>query len=290
MTLRDAAKVLKDSGAKFWDDNGPRLGAALAFYTALSLSPLLIAVVAIVGSVFGAEAARGELVEQLRDTTGEQAAVVIEQLVAKSAAGGEGVAATVVAFAVALFGASNLFAELRNALNVIWHVPGSERPGGAIAFLRGRLLAFALVGGAALLLVASLLLGAVLGAMEGRVSGYVPGWLNYGRVLNVLVPFVLTTLLFAMIFKVLPDVRLAWSDVWLGALVTAALFAGGRYLIGLYLGRAAVGSAYGAAGTFVALLVWVYYSTQILLFGAELTFVYAQRHGHGLNRPRLAPA
>lgn len=289
MTLRDAAKVLKDAGAKFWDDNGPRLGAALAFYAALSLSPLLVAVVAIAGSVFGAEAARGELVEQLRDTTGEQAAVVIEQLVAKSAAG-EGVVATVVAFAVALFGASNLFAELRNALNVIWHVPGNERPGGALAFLRGRLLAFALVGGAALLLVASLLLGAVLGAMENRASGYAPGWVNSAGVLNVLVPFVLTTLLFAMIFKVLPDVRLAWSDVGLGALVTAALFAGGRYLIGLYLGRAAVGSAYGAAGTFVALLVWVYYSTQILLFGAELTFVYAQRFGHGLNRPRLAPA
>jgi membrane protein len=289
VTLRDAANVLKDAAVKFWDDNGPRLGAALAFYTALSLSPLLIALVAIVGFAFGQEAARGELVEQLRDTTGEQAAVLIEQLVAKSAAG-DGVLATVVAFAVALFGASNLFAELRSALNAIWSVPESEKSSGVLGFLRDRLLAFALVGGTALLLVGSLVLGAVLGAMEGRVSGYLPGWLNYAGVLNVFVPFVLTTLLFAMIFKVLPDARLAWSDVWLGALVTAALFAGGRYLIGLYLGRAAVGSAYGAAGTFVALLVWVYYSTQILLFGAELTFVYAERHGHGLTGPRPARA
>ncbi|WP_439631648.1 YihY/virulence factor BrkB family protein [Gemmata sp.] len=289
MTLRDAAKVLRDAGVKFWDDNGPRLGAALAFYTALSLSPLLVAVVAIVGFAFGQEAARGELVEQLRDTTGEQAAVVIEQLVARSAAGGEGVLATVAAFAVALFGASNLFADLQSALNAIWRVPGSEKPGGVLAFLRGRVLAFALVGGTALLLVAALVLGPVLAAMETRVSGHVPGWVNSAGVLNFFVPFVLTTVLFAMIFKVLPDVRLAWSDVWLGAVVTAALFAGGRYLIGLYLGRAAVGSAYGAAGTFVALLVWVYYSTQILLFGAELTFVYAERHGHGLAGPRVAP-
>lgn len=292
MTLRDAAKLLKDAGVKFWDDNGPRLGAALAFYAALSLSPLLLALVALVGFAFGQEAARGELVERLRDTTGEQSAVAIEQLVANSAGGNEGVVATVAAFVVLLYGASSLFAELQSALNAIWRVPGAEKAGGVLSFLRGRLLAFALVAGTALLLLASLVLDAVLTAMQNRVSGYVPAWVDYAGVLNVVVPLVLTTVLLAMIFKVLPDARLAWSDVWLGAAVTAALFAGGRYLIGLYLGRAAVGSAHGAAGALVVLLVWVYYSTQILLFGAELTFVYAERFGHGLagraRGPRLA--
>jgi len=283
MKARDVGKLLKDAGVKFWEDKGQRLGAALAFYTALSLSPLLLAVVAIVGLAFGQEAARGEIVEQLRDTIGHEAAVTVEQLVAKSATSSHGIVAAVVAFVVLLVGASSVFSELQSALNTIWQIPGRKSEGGIMGFVRERLLSFLLVAGSASLLLASLVISAILAGVESRVSGYVPQWATLAGVLNFLVTLGLTTVLFAMIFKWLPEIDLAWSDVALGAAVTAGLFGLGRYLIGLYLGTAAVGSAYGAAGTFVALLVWIYYSTQIFLFGAELTFVYAQRHGHGFG-------
>lgn len=284
MSLREIGTLFKDAGLKFWDDKGQRLGAALSFYSVLSLSPLVLAVVAIAGIVFGEEAARGELVAKLRDTIGQEAAVTVEQLVAKSALTSHGITATGVAFAVLLFGASGVFTELQSGLNTIWRVPGRKRESGILAAIRERLMSFALVGGTALLLLASLVLSAILNAIENTVSGLVPQWTVLAGVLNLLVPLFLTVVLFAMIFKWLPEIELAWSDVWLGAAVTAGLFAVGRYLIGMYLGRTAVGSAYGAAGTFVVLLVWLYYSAQILLFGAELTFVYARHYGHGLPR------
>jgi membrane protein len=283
MTFHDAGKLLKDSGVKFWGDNGQRLGAALAFYTALSLSPLLLILVAIVGLGFGQEAARGELVGQLRGVIGQEAAVTVEQLVARSAISSHGIAAAVIAFVVLLVGASTVFAELQSALNTIWQVPGRKSPSGIMAFVRERLMSFALVAGTALLLLTSLVISAILSGVNDSMPGWLPEWLGLVSALNFVITFALTTVLFAMIFKWLPEIDLAWADVWLGAAVTAGLFAVGRYLIGLYLGRAAIGSAYGAAGTFVVLLVWVYYSTQILLFGAELTFMYAKRHGHGLG-------
>ena len=284
MKIRDAGKLLKDAGVKFLADKGQRLGAALAFYTALSLSPLLLAVVAIAGLGFGQEAARGEIVEQLRDTLGQEAAATVEQMVAKSADASQGVVAAVVAFAVLLFGASGVFAELQSALNTIWQVPGRKSEGGILNLVRERLLSFSLVAGTAFLLLVSLVISAVLSGIDGSVSGWLPQWTVLAGVLNFVINLGLTTLLFAMIFKVLPETHLAWSDVWHGAILTAILFGVGRFVIGMYLGRAAVGSAYGAAGAFVVLLVWIYYSTQILLFGAELTFVYAERHGHGIPR------
>lgn len=285
MTLREVGRLLKEAGVKFWNDNGPRLGAALAFYTALSLSPLLLATVAIAGLAFGQEAARGEIVGELRGAIGPEGALVIEDMVKKSSSTSGGVVATVVAFAVLLYGASNVFSELRNALNSIWRVPGRETGGGVMGFVRGRLLSFSLVCGTAILLLASLVASAVLSAVSDRIAAWVPGMGLLAHVVNFVVPFGLITLLFAMIFQWLPETDLAWSDVWLGAAVTAGLFSVGKYLIGLYLGTAAVGSAYGAAGAFVVLLVWIYWSTQILLFGAELTFVYAQKYGHGVAAP-----
>jgi membrane protein len=288
MTLHEAGGLVKAGGKKFWEDNGPRLGAALAFYTALSLSPLLLAVVAISGLAFGEEAARGEIVEQLRDTVGHEAATVIEQLVAKSAATSEGVVAAVIAFGVLFFGASGVFAELQDALNTIWKVPGRERAGGVWSLVKGRLLSFSLVCGTAFLLLASLVVSAVLSAVNARIAGWMPGTDVAAEVANFVVTFALLTLLFAMIFRWLPETDLAWSDVWAGAAATAALFSVGKYLIGLYLGRAAVGSAYGAAGAFVVLLVWIYYSAQILLLGAELTFVYARRFGRGVGEDPAA--
>jgi membrane protein len=289
MTLREVGRLFKEAGVKFWGDSGPRLGAALAFYTAVSLSPLLLAVVAIAGLAFGEEAARGEIVEQIHDVVGQEAATVIEQLVLKSANKSDGIAAAVIAFAVLLFGASGVFAELQGALNAVWKVPGRKHEGGIWSFVKNRLLSFSLVCGTAFLLLVSLVVSAILAAVQGKIAGWMPGMDVLAQVLNFLLSLALTTLLFAMIFQWLPETDLAWSDVWVGAAVTALLFAIGRYLIGLYLGRAAVGSAYGAAGAFVVLLVWIYYSTQILLFGAELTFVYATRYGSGVQKVPPSP-
>jgi len=283
MTARDVWQLIKDSGAKFWEDKGPRLGAALAYYTALSLSPLLLAVVAIAGLAFGEEAARGGIVEQFRDTIGTEAATFVEQLVLKSASQTNGIVAAVIALAVLFFGASGVFAELQGALNSIWKVPGRKPEGGILTVVKERFLSFTMVCGAAFLLLVSLVITALLAGINSRVAGWMPGMDVLAEALNFVLNFALTAALFAMMFKWLPETKLAWRDVWIGAAVTSALFSIGRYLIGLYLGRAAVGSTYGAAGAFVVLLVWIYYSTQILLFGAELTFVYAQRYGSGVR-------
>jgi membrane protein len=283
MTLRAIGQLLKDAGKKFLADDAPRLGAALAFYTALSLSPLLLAVVALAGFIFGEKAARGELVEQLRDTIGQEAATVVEQLVAKSATGSGGVVATVVALVIVIYGASRVFTELQGALNTVWKVPGREPERGAWNWIKGRLLSFSLVAGTAFLLIVSLVVSAILSAVNETVTGWLPGMDALAQIANFLLTLVLLILLFAMIYQWLPETDLAWSDVWVGATVTALLFSIGKYLIGLYLGKAAVGSAYGAAGAFVVLLVWVYYSTQIVLFGAEITYVYAKRFGHGFG-------
>jgi len=283
MKLRQIGQLLRDSGKKFWSDQSPRLGAALAFYTALALSPLLLAVVAIAGLVFGEEAARGEIVDQLRDTIGQEAASVIEKLVAQSAGTTHGILATAVALGVLAFGASGVFSELQSALNTIWKVPGRKAEGGIWSLVKPRLLSFSLVCGTAFLLIVSLVVSAVLSAVNQTVTGWLPGMDFFAQAANFLLTLVLLILLFAMIFQWLPETDLAWSDVWVGATVTAILFSIGKYLIGLYLGKAAVGSAYGAAGAFVVLLVWVYYSAQIVLFGAELTYVYAKRFGHGFG-------
>ena len=282
MGLHATGQLLAEAGKKFWSDKGPRLGAAMAFYAALSLSPLLIVVVAIAGVVFGAEAARGELVDQLRDTVGLEGAKVMEQLIAKSASTTHGVIATVIAIGFLLFGASGIFAELQSSLNSIWRVPGKKSSGGIWSVVKGRLLDFAMVCVCALLLLLSLVASAVLTAVS-HAANWLPGISLLSQVGNFVITFAILVMLFALIFQWLPQTDLAWSDVWVGAAITAFLFSIGKYLIGLYLARATVGSAYGAAGAFVILLVWIYYSSQIVLFGAELTYVYAKRFGHGLD-------
>ena len=282
---RDVWLLLKDSGLKFVADKAPRLAAALAYYTALSLSPLLLAVVAIAGLAFGEQAAQGQIVEQFRDTIGGEAASVVEQLVLKSSSKSDGIIAAVVSGLVLLFGASGVFAELQGALNTVWKLPDRKSAGGILNTIKERLLSFSLVCGAAFLLLVSLVVTAVLAGVNSRVAGWMPGMSALAQVTNFALNFALTAALFGMIFKWLPEIKLSWRDVAVGACLTALLFSVGRYLIGLYLGKAAVGSAYGAAGAFVVLLVWIYYSTLILLFGAELTFVYAQRFGSGVRTP-----
>jgi len=283
MTPGDAVRLVKDSGVKFWDDFGPRLGAALAYYIALALSPLLLGIIAIAGLVLGDEAARGGIVTQFRDTLGTQAATVIEDVVASSSSKKNGILAAIIAGVILLFGASGVFSELQSALNTIWKVPGRKSKGGILMMIKDRLWSFSLVAGSAFLLLVSLVMTAILAGINNTINDWLPGLDFLAQIINFVLNFALTAALFAMIFKWLPETQLVWRDVWIGAMVTSGLFSIGRYLIGLYLGQAAIGSTYGAAGAFVVLLVWIYYSTQILLFGAELTFVYAQRFGSGVR-------
>ncbi len=283
MTPGDAVRLVKDAGTKFWDDFGPRLGAAQAYYIALALSPLLLAVIAIAGLVFDEMAARNGIVEQFRNTIGEQAATVVQDVIANSASKKDGILSALIAGTVLFIGASGVFAELQSALNTIWKVPGRNSKGGLLVRVKERLLSFSLVAGSAFLLLVSLVLTAILASLNNTIQGWLPELDFLAQVINFVLNFLLTAALFAMIFKWLPETQLSWRDVWIGAFVTSGLFSIGRYLIGLYLGQAAIGSTYGAAGAFVVLLVWIYYSTQILLFGAELTFVYAQRFGSGVR-------
>ena len=289
--------LLKDAGVEFWKDKAPRLGAAIAFYTALSLSPMLVVVIAIAGLAFGEEAARGEIAHQIRGLVGDEGATAVEAMLANRSKD-DGVVATVVGLAMLLVGATGLFAQLQDALDTIWGVePKPTESAGTVrevvSVVWDRVVSFSLVCGVAFLLLVSLVFSTVLAALTGWMSAWMPESLTLVSVLNNAISLALTAVMFGLIFKVLPHVRLAWSDVWVGAAVTAGLFALGKFLIGLYLGRAAVGSAYGAAGSFVVLLVWVYYSTQILLLGAEVTYVYATRFGSGAAAAKgydVAPA
>jgi len=282
MKVANVWPLVKDAGIQFWADKGPRLGAALAFYTTLSLSPLLLVVIAIAGAVFGEQAARGEIQSQIHDMVGEDGAKMIEGMLAKTRSSSTSTLMTIVGIATLLIGASGVFAELQGALDTVWDVKPNQVRGGIWGAVKDRLLSFSVVCGLAFLLLVSLTFSAALSALNGWLEDRLPigGWGL--RVGNQALAFLLTGALFAFIFKVLPHAKPAWSDVWVGALVTAALFSLGKYLIGLYLGQTAPGSAYGAAGSFVVLLVWIYYSTQILLLGAEFTEVYANRFGSGL--------
>ena len=281
MTIKDIGLLLKDAASEWWDDKAPRLGAALAFYTVLSLSPLLLILVAIAGFAFGEESARAELAAQARTAVGPDAARVIEVMLAHSPSRSGSVLAAVLGVATLVFSATGLLIELQDSLNTIWEAP--PRPGGAWSALKDRLLSFAVICLLGLLLLASLVLNAVLAGLAEFLHDVWPGWVTPARAVTTLVSFAVTLGFFALIYKLLPDVRLGWRDVWVGAGVTAVLFTAGKFLIALYLGRGAVASSFGAAGSLVLLLLWVYYSTQLLLFGAEITRLYARRHGSGVG-------
>lgn len=285
MKAADIWFLMKETAKAFWADNGPRLGAALAFYTALALSPLLLVVIAIAGMAFGADAARGEIASQIQDMVGEEGAQAIETMLASHQAASIGTLMTIVGVVTLILGASGVFAQLQDALDTVWNVQ-RKSSGGVLGMIRDRAVSFSLVAGMAFLLLVSLVVAAVLTGLDGWLQAHLPGaglWLKIG---NHVLSFLLTAAMFAMIFKVLPHAHPSWRDVRIGALLTAALFTLGKFLIGLYLGRAAVGSAYGAAGSFVVVLVWIYYSTQILLFGAEFTQVYATKFGSGFGNPK----
>jgi membrane protein len=286
MKLTDAWHLVKQTWTEFSAHKGPRLGAALAYYTALSISPLLLVILAIAGAVFGEAAARGEVAHQLHDTVGEQGADAIQSMLANHKSHSTSLLMTIVGVVALVVAATGLFAQLQEALDTIWEAKPDPKSG-IWRMVKDRLLSFSVVCGLAFLLLASLVFSAIVSALGGWLGQWLPvGAVQLG---NQVLSLVLTALLFAFIFKVLPHARPAWSDVWHGAVVTAVLFTVGKYLIGLYLGHAAPGSAYGAAGSFVVLLIWVYYSSQILLFGAEFTHVYAVTHGTGRDRDLRDP-
>jgi len=282
MIVKSIYALVRDAGIAWWNHKAPRLGAALAFYTALSLSPILLIVIAICGMVFGDQAAEGQIVEQIRGLVGEEGGKAIEAMVANAASPTAGIVAAIVGIGTLLIGATGVFVELQDALDTIWDVeppPGN----GVVAFFKERLLSLALILSLGFLLLVSLAINAALSAVVAWSSNLLPANWSVGlQAANLLLTFGVTLTMFALIFKYLPDVRIAWSDVWIGASITAVLFVAGKYLIGLYLGMGAVSSSFGAAGSFVVLLLWIYYSTQILLFGAAFTQVYANRLGQGI--------
>ena len=257
------------------DDYAPSMGAALSYYALFSIAPLLLIVIGVAGFFFGEEAARGEIFGQLNTLIGADGAHAVQGLIASARKPQSGVLAMIVGTLLLLGGASTVFGELQNALDRIWRAPAREEAKGWWMLIRTRLLSFGMILGVAFLLMVSLVLSAVVSAV-GKWWGL--------HLVDLVLSFALMTVLFAMIYKVIPRVRIAWRDVWVGAAVTAALFAIGKWAIGLYLGKSSVASAFGAAGSLVVLMVWVYYSAQIFLLGAEFTRFYAE------ERSSRAPA
>jgi membrane protein len=282
-------RVLKEAFQDWNEDQAPRLAAALAYYTIFSLAPVLVIVVAVAGLAFGADEVRGALVGQVRGLLGDGGAELVLGMLEQAARPKDSILAMVLAFATLLFGASGLFAQLQDALNTVWEVkPRTGR--GVIGVLRDRFLSFTMVLGVGFLLLVSLVLAAALQAVQTFAQGRLAGLAAVFQAVGFLLDLGLTAVLFAMLFKFLPDVKLLWSDVWRGALATSVLFTAGKFALGAYIGRGAVGSAYGAAGSLAIVLVWVYYSAQILLFGAELTQVYARRRGSWVTADENAGA
>ena len=278
MSLKAVLAVLKETGNDWLDDKAMRLAAALAFYTLLSLAPLLMLVVSVAGLVFGDEAARGQVAGEITGLVGAQSADAIQTILASAKKPSSGVLGTVFSGVVLLFGASGVFGELQESLNVIWEVqPKTGR--GFLGFVKDRFFSFSMVLGVAFLLLVSLAMSAFLAAAGRYFAALLPGGEGVWSVVNVVVSFLMITGLFGLIFKLVPDVKVPWRDIWLGAAVTALLFSLGKLGIGLYLGKSGVASPFGAAGSVVVIVIWVYYSAQILFFGAELTQVWARRRG-----------
>lgn len=278
MQLSDTWATVKETVSDWSDDNASRMAASLAYYALLSLAPLLVISIAVIGFFVGPEAARGQVAGELASVVGNQAADGIQAIAANAKSPAAGVVSTVVGVVTLFFGASGVFGELQSSLNAVWDV--KPKPGrGLWGEVKARFLSFTMVLGVAFMLLISLLLSAMLSAVGTRFSGLLPGGEVLWQIVNFAFSLLVISGVFSLIFKYVPDVRVRWRDVWLGALVTALLFTLGKLLLGLYLGKAAVGSAYGAAGSIIALVVWVYYATQIFLLGAEFTQVQARRNG-----------
>ncbi len=281
LRLKGIWLLLKDSAIAWDNDNIAQQGAALSFFTVFSLSPLLILVIVLSSVGFGQEAASGHLVSQIRGLIGIDGANFVQSLITNAYQSGANVFAAIVSVVMLLLGATAVFIQLRDSLNSIWRV--QQKPTGTIrAFLGARLLSFAMILVIGFLLLVSLILSAALAAMTDYLSNLLAFLAGLLSVLDFIVSFVGITVMFALIFKYLPAATLKWKDVWIGAAVTALLFSIGKFIIGLYLGNGAIGSTFGAAGSLVTIMLWAFYSSQIVLFGAEFTRLYAMRFGSNI--------
>lgn len=280
MSIKQIWLLFKTAFSAWRDDYAQSMGAALAYYTLFSIAPLLLIVISIAGLVFGQDAARGEIIGQLHSLMGQRGAMAIQTLLESVSHPAEGIAATVIGVVLLLVGATSVFGELQDSLDRIWKAPVREGSG-LWHLLRARLLSFGMILGIGFLLMVSLVFSAGLAAISKWWSPLFTGWMLIAGVLNTLFSFALTTGMFAMIYKTMPRAHIAWEEVWIGAVMTAVLFTIGKWLIGIYIGNSAFSSAYGAAGSILVLLIWVYYSAQIFLMGAELTRAYSQVLGTG---------
>ena len=280
-------QLFKDTANEWYDDEAPRLAASLAYYTLLSTAPLSLLCVSIVGFFFGESAARGQIASQIGTVTGPEAAEAIQGIIQNAHQSSAGWFGTVAGIVLLLVGASGVFGELQTALNSMWDV--KPKPGrGVRGFIRDRFLSFTMVLGIAFMLLVSLVVSAALSAVGKVLAGSLPGGEAVWQVVNFVISLAVITGLFSLIFKVVPDAKVRWRDAAVGALVTALLFTIGKSLLGLYLGKSTVASTYGAAGSVVAYVVWVYYASQILFMGAEFTQVYARIFGKPIEPSKNA--
>jgi membrane protein len=279
-------RLLRETAISWDAHKAPKMGAALAYYTALSLAPLVVLVVGMVSLFVEQNSARAEIVAQFSAMLSKEGGATVDAILAHSAKQNASVWATIAGTAVLLIGASGVFGELQDSLNTIWEVPPRERVW--LGLIRERLLSFAMVFVLGFLVLVSLLLSAAIAAIGVYLKNWAPGFDVFWESVNSVISFGVVTVLFASLFRFLPDIKIAWGDVWLGALLAAALFILGKFLLGFYIGRSAFASTYGAAGSLIIVLFWVYYSSQIFFFGAEFTRAYARCCGsHRDARPEL---
>jgi membrane protein len=279
--LTNAKELLKESFSEWSEDKVPKLSASLAFYTMLALAPLLVLITGIAGLAFGEEAARGQIVAQFQHLVGTQGAQAIQTMIQNASKGNGEILATVFGGIMLLFGATAVFVELQDSMNTVWGV--KPKTSGLKGLIKGRLTSLTLIIGVGFLLLVSLLVSAFLSGVSAYMGQLLPGMDWLWEALNFVVSLGMTTLLFAMIFRFLPDAKVQWREVWLGAFITAVLFTIGKTLIGMYLGQSSAVSVHGAAGSLAVILLWVYYAAQILFFGAEFTQVHAQRMGRAIE-------
>ena len=281
--------LLRQTVDQWLDDRGFTRSASLSYYTVFSIAPLLLIAVAVAGFVFGKDAVTGQLHEELRGMVGDEGATAIQEMMKSASKPGRGVIASILGALMLGVGATGAFVELQDTLNDMWGVD-KNKTSGILGFLRARVLSLAMVMVIAFLLLVSLVVSTALSALGHYTASAFPGWNIALQVTNIVVSFAVITGLFAAIYKVLPNVKVSWKDVWLGAAFTSVLFAIGKLLIGLYLGKTSVSSSYGAAGSFAVLLVWINFSSMILFFGAEFTQVFSRSRRRGDIAPTTEAA
>jgi membrane protein len=287
MNVKSGFSLIKESFQEWQKDGALDLGAALAYYTIFSLAPLLLVALAVAGLLWDRGQIQGQLIAEIQGLMGPQGAQAVQTMLANAGRHGSGVLATVLGVVTILFGATGVFVQLQSALNRVWNV--EARPGAGIwSFVKTRLISFGMVLGVGFLLLVSLIVSTAVSAVGKWATGLLPGSETIMQALTFVVSFALITFLFALIYKLVPDVEITWKDVWIGAVVTALLFTLGKFLIGLYLGKSSVASTYGAAGSLVIVLLWIYYSAQILFLGAEFTQVYATHYGSQIRPSKHA--